>query len=151
MTMVQRFFKRWTMDGARHRQRGFSLLEILVALAIAAMALGMIYEVMGNDTRQAGDLGQRERALTLAQSLLAAYTVVPPQDVHDSGDSAGYAWRIDSVPYPTAVNSTSPQAVHLHELRAAVSWDDQGEHDIELRTLRPERLPLPGSLTGNLP
>ncbi|MDR2990623.1 MAG: prepilin-type N-terminal cleavage/methylation domain-containing protein [Burkholderiaceae bacterium] len=133
----------------RRKQRGFSLLEVLVAFAIAAMALGMIYEVMGNDARQTGGVAQRERALTLAQSLLAAYTVVPPQDVHDSGESAGYAWRIDSAPYPTAINSASPQAVHLHEVRAAVSWDDGGERDIELRTLRPERLPLPGSL-GNM-
>jgi general secretion pathway protein I len=134
----------------RRKQRGFSLLEVLVAFAIAAMALGMIYEVMGNDARQTGGLAQRERALTLAQSLLAAYTVVPPQDVHDSGESAGYAWRIDSAPYPTDVNSASPQAAHLHEVRAAVSWDDGGARGIELRTLRPERLPLPGSL-GNTP
>jgi general secretion pathway protein I len=131
-------------------QRGFSLLEILVAFAIAALALGMIYQVMGNNARQAGGLTQRERALALAQSLLAAYTVVPQQDVHDSGDSAGYAWRIDSAPYPTPTNDTSPQAPHLHELRAAVSWEDGGTHGIELRTLRPERLPLPGGL-GNMP
>jgi general secretion pathway protein I len=131
-------------------QRGFSLLEILVAFAIAAMAIALIYRVMGNDARQAGGLAQRERALALAQSLLAAYTVVPPQDVHDNGDSAGYAWRIDSAPYPTTTNQTSPQAPHLHELRAAVSWDDGGVHGIELRTLRPERLPLPGYLE-NIP
>jgi general secretion pathway protein I len=124
--------------------RGFSLLEILVAFAIAAVALGMIYRVMGNDARQAGGLAQRERALALARSLLAAYTVVPPQDVHDNGRSAGYAWSLDSAPYPTATDKASPQAPHLHELRAAVSWNDAGSHGIELRTLRPERIPLPG-------
>jgi len=127
------------------RPRGFSLLEVLVAFFIAALALAMIYRVMGNDARQAGSLGQRERALALAQSLLAGYTVAPPLEVHDSGDSAGYAWRIDSAPYPTEVNSASPQAPRLHELRAAVSWDG-GQHGIELRTLRPERLPLPGQM-----
>ena len=132
------------MTVAAERQRGFSLLEVLVAFAIAAVALGMIYSVMGNNARQAGGLAQRERALALARSLLAAYTVVPSQGVHDSGSSAGYAWRIDSAPYPTAVNSASPQAPHLHELRAAVSWDDGGGRGIELRTLRPERLLLPG-------
>ena len=130
------------MTVATERQRGFSLLEILVAFAIAAVALGMIYRVMGNDARQAGSLAQRERAL--AQSLLAAYTVVPPQDVHDSGSSAGYAWNIDSAPYPTATDRANPQAPHLHELRATVSWDDGGGRSIELRTLRPERRLLPG-------
>jgi general secretion pathway protein I len=127
------------------RPRGFSLLEVLVAFSIAALALAMIYRVMGNDARQVGSLVQRERALTLAQSLLAAYTVVSPQEVHDSGQSAGYAWRIDSAPYSTEVNSANPQAPHLHELRAAVSWDG-GEHGIELRTLRPERLQLSGQM-----
>jgi len=135
----------------RRVQRGFSLLEVIVAFAIAALALGTIYEIMGNDARQTGSLSQRERALTLAQSLLAAYTVVPQQDVHDSGESAGYAWRIDSAPYPTDVDNTSPQAPHLHELRAVVSWSDDSQRTIELRTLRPERQPLPGIATGATP
>jgi general secretion pathway protein I len=130
----------------RHAQQGFSLLEILVAFSIAAMALGMLYEIMGNDARQTGNLAQREQALTLAQSLLAAYDVVPPQDVHDSGESAGYGWHIDSVPYPTPTNSAFPQASHLHELRAVVNWGDDSERSIELRTLRPERQPLPGTI-----
>ncbi|MDR0479685.1 MAG: prepilin-type N-terminal cleavage/methylation domain-containing protein [Burkholderiaceae bacterium] len=134
----------------RSSQRGFSLLEILVAFTIAALALGMIYQVMGNDARQTGGLAQRQRALALAQSLLAAYTVAPPQDVHDSGESAGYGWRIDSAPYPTPANSSNPQAPHLHELRAQVSWGNDAARSIELRTLRPERLPPPGSL-GNAP
>lgn len=133
---------------ARRAQRGFSLLEILVAFVIAALALGLIYQIMGNDARQTGGLSQRERALALAQSLLAAYEVAPPQDVHDSGESAGYGWRIDSAPYPTPTNGSSPQAAHLHELRAVVSWDDNGERSIELRTLRPERQPLPGTVGG---
>ena len=78
------------------RARGFSLLEILVAFAIAAMALGMLYRVTGNNARQAGGLAQHERAMLLAESLLAAHETVPPQGLNESDQAAGYAWQLRS-------------------------------------------------------
>ena len=122
-------------------QRGFSLLEILVAFAIAALALGMLYSVMGNNARQIGGLGAHERAMLLAESLLAAHPTVPPQGLSESDQAAGYAWQIASSPYPTAVNSSHPQAARLHEVRVVVQWGDGGAaRSYELATLRPERI-----------
>jgi len=123
------------------RTSGFSLLEVLVAFAIAALALGLLYQVMGNNARQTGDVGQRERAMVLAESLLAAYATVPAQGVDETGQSAGYDWHVRSQPYPTPADNVL-QAPHLHEVRASVSWPGGA---FELSSLRPERQPLPGA------
>lgn len=127
------------------RAGGFSLLEILVAFAIAAMALGLLYRVSGNNARQAGGLLQHERAMVLAQSLLAAHQTVPAQGVNDRGEAAGYGWQVQSRPYPTPAGNAAPQAARLHELRVDVRWHDgTAGRAFELASLRPERRPQPG-------
>ena len=129
----------------RSSQLGFSLLEILVAFAIAAMALGMLYRVSGNNARQVSNLVQHERAMILAQSLLAAHGLVPAQGLNESGQAAGYGWTVISRPYPTAVNNATAQAAHLHEVVVDVSWQDGNvDRTFELSSLRPERKPRPG-------
>ena len=131
----------------RSSQLGFSLLEILVAFAIAALALGMLYRVTGNNARQAGGLAQHERAMLLAESLLAAHDTVPPQGLNESDQAAGYAWQVQSHPYPTPANSASPQAARLHEVVVDVAWSDgTAQRSFELTSLRPERKPRPGEV-----
>ena len=131
---------------SRRGNRGFSLLEVLVAFAIAAMALGLLYQVMGGNARQAGDLTQRERAMMLAESLLAAHETVPPDGVNEASQDAGYAWQVRSQPYPTPVANSAPQAPHLHEVQVSVSWPDgDATRSFELRSLRPESQPAPGA------
>ena len=135
------------MSGRRRlhrRQRGFSLLEILVAFAIAAMALGMLYRVTGNNARQAGGLGQQERAMLLAESLLAAHPSVPPQGLAESDQGAGFEWQVASRPYPTPAGN-QPQAARLHEVLVSVHWlDGARPRQFDLASLRPERLAVPG-------
>lgn len=132
--------------GHQRRARGFSLLEILVAFAIMALALGMIYRVMGSNARHTAGLAGRERAVLLAESLLAAHEVVPAEGVSDDGESAGYAWQVRSAPYDTPA-STHPGAARLHEVRVSVQWQDgERTRQFALGTLRPERLPQPGEV-----
>ena len=133
------------MSRAARRARGFSLLEILVAFAIAAMALGMLYRVMGNNARQTGGLAQHERAMLLAQSLLAGHETVPPQGLNESAQGAGFDWQVRSQPYPTSA-ANAPQAPRLHEVRVSVQWTESGAaRSFDLATLRPQRLPVPGA------
>lgn len=109
------------------------------------MALGLLYRVSGNNARQAGGLLQHERAMVLAQSLLAAHQTVPAQGVNDRGEAAGYGWQVQSRPYPTPAGNAAPQAARLHELRVDVRWHDgTAERAFELASLRPERRPQPG-------
>jgi len=127
------------------RQRGFSLLEVMVAFAIAALALGLIYQIMGSNARQAGAVSQRERAMLLAESLLAANATVPPQGLDESAQAAGYGWHVRSQPYPTPANN-NPQAARLHQVTASVQWlDGDAPYTFELTTLRPERQLPPGA------
>ena len=99
------------MRPALRRARGFSLLEILVAFAIAALALGMLDQVTGNNARQAGGLGQQERAMLLAESLLAAHATVPPQGIADTAQPK--CWQPRHAPYCASPTPSSVMAASI--------------------------------------
>lgn len=122
------------------RQRGLTLLELLVAFAIMAMSLGLLYRVMGGSVRSAGDIERYQRAVVLAQSLLSLRDTVPEGGWQQSGESAGYLWQIQSVPYATGLSG--PNIPALHEVSISITWsEDRRPRSFDLTTLRPERKP----------
>lgn len=126
-------------------QRGFSLLEVLVAFSIMAIALGLLYQVAGSNARTTSELMGQEQAMTLAESLLAANAVVPPEGVSAQGQSQGFGWQVRSAPFATPLDASNPQAPKLHDIEATVRWlDGTRERTFALRSLRPERLNKPG-------
>ena len=129
----------------RRVSRGFSLLELLVALSIMAMALGLLYQASTGALRGVGDLDMEERANLLAQSIVEARDAIPAAGWSESGSAAGMAWRVSTAPYETGVGRDMPSVPRLHEVRVLVEWDSRrGQRRVELHTLLPQQLPQPG-------
>jgi general secretion pathway protein I len=127
------------------RQAGLSLLELLVAVAIMAMGLGLIYQSSLSSVRAASDLAWQQRASLLAQSLLDARDGVPAAGWHEAGRSADIDWRVDSapLPLPPGLNTGTPP---LHEVTIVLEWPGRagGARQMQLRTLLPQLRPQPG-------
>lgn len=61
---------------------GFTLMEVLVALAIMALALGAMLVLMGQQTRTAVTLEQRQLAQIVAENVLVETMMAPsPPDL----------------------------------------------------------------------
>ncbi|WP_182118052.1 type II secretion system protein [Acidovorax sp. FHTAMBA] len=124
------------------RQRGFSLLELLVAFVIMALSLGMLYRASGSSARAVGMAEQNQRASMVAESVFAMRDFVGPDGWQDAGETAGYSWRVTSAPYAVPVESSDKP--RLHEVSVIVSWQESAANkSFELQTLVPERKPVP--------
>lgn len=92
------------------RQRGFTLVEVVVALAILGLILAVIFRINSTGlTGMARADGQR-RAAFVAEGLMAQLAATDkPLRPGDSlsGEVNGYRWRIVADPYPGASGRTA--------------------------------------------
>lgn len=131
--------------GCRVRRGGFSLLELMVAMAIMALALSMLYRVDVGAVRGVADVAQQQRAGVLARSILESRDAVPAAGWREAGHDGGFDWRVSTAPWPTPPGLDVGATV-LHEVVVGVQWAGrQGPRSIELRTLLPQARPEAGA------
>jgi general secretion pathway protein I len=86
-------------------ERGFSLLEVMVAFAILAVSLGVLMQIFSRASLATHVAAQYSRAVSLAESRLEAVgSAFPLEEGTVSGEPEdGYAWELSIIPVDTAV------------------------------------------------
>ena len=120
----------------RKFEAGFTLLEVLIAFVIAALALGVMFDAALGGLRATETASRYQEALSLARSHLAAVAAGPLAGRESSGeDGRGFRWSIrirplGTVPIPSGPDvapSQGPQAqATLYGISVIESWRGDG-------------------------
>jgi len=123
---------------------GFTLLEVLVALAIASIALIGLFQAGSGGLFAADTAVRAEEAVQRAESHLAAVgrDAALVQGEFNDDDGGGYHWRLRVQPVATrpvlAPQGNTPATATLFEVEVAISWPGRaGDRSVVLKTLRP--------------
>jgi general secretion pathway protein I len=93
------------LSRAAHREHaggsaGFTIIEVLIALAVIAVCLGAIGTVVGVTSRGVRALEQRVALVEVARSVAAS---LPPHSaravVPGTGEILGHRWQVDLAPW----------------------------------------------------
>jgi general secretion pathway protein I len=131
------------MSVDRRAEFGFTLLEVVVALAIAGLALVGMFEAGSTGLFAADTAARAEEAVERAQSHLAAVgrdaALTAGQFTDDDG--GGYRWRLSVQPVATrqtpGPDGVSTTTTTLYSVEVEISWRDAGhERAVVLKTLR---------------
>lgn len=79
-------------------EQGFTLLEVIVAVAIAAAGLAVLAVILGGSLESAARSGSREDALARARSRLEGALVLtrPVIGRQEGADPDGYRWLMET-------------------------------------------------------
>jgi len=112
---------------SRPTEAGFTLIEMLVALAIVGLSMMVLLRIMSDNLERARRARDEAAAMSLVQSLLAQSSAGTPQPGVSTGRfSSGFFWRLQTEPLGSA-SERSGWPVDAVTVAATVSWRDAGE------------------------
>ena len=127
---------------------GFSLLEVIVALAIMAMGFVTVLQLFSGSIRSLSLSEQYLKGTTLAHSKLGELEVNNYRVTEFEGifpDEKNYWWQLQISPHTSPLNSKENN-IQLSEVTLNVLWEDAGKtRDIEMSTLKVDGATHPSS------
>lgn len=120
-----------------HAQRGFSLIEIIAALLLLAIAFGALMQVAGGSMRLTNNAADHAQAALWARSLLDSAGVDAPLK---PGQTQGkfdddYRWRMTVAPYQVADSGPNVPSQML-QVDVDVTWGGVRQRSAHFSTLR---------------
>ena len=124
--------------------RGFSLIEMLVALVVLSLSLSVLYQAAMGATRNVRVASEYTDAVMLAESMLAEHSYVTEENFALAGRYAQYDWRVSTWPalvedgLDPELRAVTPRA--LQYLEVVVSWPGRtAPRNLNLLTVVPLR------------
>jgi len=117
---------------------GFSLVEVIVAIAILSLTLTVLLDVIANSIQQTSQAEKMAEAGSLAESLMAKLGIERPiREGLDAGQFAnGFRWRLNLQSFGDAADRQQ-WPVAAYKVSVEIRWEDGGgERSFALTTLR---------------
>jgi general secretion pathway protein I len=137
-----------------HRARGFSLLEVIAAIAVLAITFAALMQVAGASLNLTARAGERTQAALWARSLLdSAYVIDTVREGTTQGRfDARYSWRLAVTPWQPedAPPRDGDSARRMYRLDLDVLWGERQQqrkaHFSTLRMLNPRGTAVVGAV-----
>jgi len=122
------------------QQKGFSLLEVLVAFVVLALALGVLMQTFSRSSRNAAVSADYSKALALAESKLVTSGHLTPLAESAAGEAYNgrFRWALNSA--PLELDYAGRSGLIPYVVSVQVQWDAPGQpRSVNLETIRLQR------------
>lgn len=123
--------KKTASNGRSGREAGFTLIEVIVALAIAALGLGALIAAAGQGLHNVGAANLYIEATRRAQNHLdmIGLSKLPIAGEQSGDDGDGFIWRINVAPIVSRAppKGSDKESLTLYDVTVTVSWKADGQ------------------------